>query len=221
MKSGVEAVLFDLDGCLIDSAPDLAGALNRLRAEHGLPSLPYDELRPLVGSGARGMIGAGFGLAPEDEGFPALRDRFLALYESGLLNATVVFPGVSRLLTRLTALDCPWGVVTNKATRFAAPILAGLGLSQVARVVVCGDTTPFAKPHPQPLLSAAAFVGVAPERVVYVGDDLRDAQAALAAGMRPVAAAWGYLGQGAPIGAWGAEFVAESPVDLLKWLELD
>ncbi len=218
VPSSLRGVLFDLDGTLIDSAPDLAGAANRLRAEHGLAPLPLSQLRPMVGSGARGMVGVAFGVAPGEPRFESLRDAFLAHYEAGLLELTRPFDGVDALLTELEAAGIPWGIVTNKATRFTLPIVNGLGLAQRAAVVVCGDTTPHSKPHPAPLLHAAQALGVAPECIAYVGDDLRDAQAARAAGMLMVAATWGYLGLGEPVHAWGADAVLDAPSLLMSWL---
>ncbi|MFL6678068.1 MAG: phosphoglycolate phosphatase [Burkholderiaceae bacterium] len=218
MSAPIRGVLFDLDGTLIDSAPDLAGAANRLRADHGLEPLPLDALRPMVGSGARGMVGVAFGVAPGEPRFEALRDAFLAHYEAGLLERTGPFDGVADLLSALEAAGIAWGIVTNKATRFTVPIVAGLGLAQRAGVVVCGDTTPHSKPHPEPLLHAARALGVAPEHVAYVGDDLRDAQAARAAGMPMLAATWGYLGQGEPVHDWGADALVDAPSQVLDWL---
>ncbi len=214
----VRGVLFDLDGTLIDSAPDLAGAANRLRADHSLPPLPLETLRPMVGAGARGMVGVAFGVAPGEPRFEALRDGFLAHYEARLLEHTQPFEGVDAMLSALEAAGIPWGIVTNKATRFALPIVAGLKLAQRAAVVVCGDTTPHSKPHPEPLWHAARAMGLAPEGVVYVGDDLRDAQAARAAGMAMVAATWGYLGLGEPVHSWGADVLMDSPIQLMAWL---
>ena len=214
----VRGVLFDLDGTLIDSAPDLAGAANRLRADHGLAPLPLETLRPMVGAGARGMVGVAFGVAPGEPRFEALRDGFLAHYEARLLEHTQPFEGVDAMLSALEAAGIPWGIVTNKATRFALPIVAGLKLAQRAAVVVCGDTTPHSKPHPEPLWHAARAMGLAPEGVVYVGDDLRDAQAARAAGMAMVAATWGYLGLGEPVHSWGADVLMDSPSQLMAWL---
>jgi N-acetyl-D-muramate 6-phosphate phosphatase len=217
--AAVHGVLFDLDGTLIDSAPDLAGAANRLRADHGLAPLPLAQLRPMVGSGARGMVGVAFGVAPGDPRFESLRDAFLAHYQAGLLELTRPFDGVEAMLATLEAADIPWGIVTNKATRFALPIVAGLGLARRAAVVVCGDTTPHSKPHPEPLWHAARAMGLAPEGVVYVGDDLRDAQAAKAAGMAMVVAEWGYLGAGEPAHSWGADVLLDAPNQLPAWLE--
>ena len=216
--ASVRGVLFDLDGTLIDSAPDLAGAANRLRADHGLPALPLAQLRPMVGSGARGMVGVAFGVAPGDDRFELQRDAFLAYYEAGHLERTHPFDGVEEMLAALESAGLPWGIVTNKATRFTTPIVAGLGLARRAAVVVCGDTTAHAKPHPEPLLHAARAMGLAPEGVVYVGDDLRDAQAAKAAGMAMVAATWGYLGLGESVHSWGADVLLDAPKQLPDWL---
>lgn len=214
----IRCVLFDLDGTLVDSAPDLAGAANAMREARGLAPLPYERLRPVVGTGARGMVGAAFGLGPGDAQFDAMRDEFLQRYAQALLQRTVVFEAVVPVLQALDGAGLPWGIVTNKHERFAHPVVQGLGLHARAAALVCGDTTAHAKPHPEPLLEAARRAGVAPQGCVYVGDDLRDVQAGRAAGMRTLAAAWGYLGQGEPVQAWGADAVIESPHDLLNWL---
>jgi len=215
-----DAVLFDLDGTLVDSAPDLAGAANDLRIASGLPALPFEQLRPMVGAGARGMIGVAFGLAPGDAGYEALRDGFLNRYEQRLLQETTVFVAMQPVLVRLQALSVRWGIVTNKVLRYAEPLVAGLELEHRMAVLIGGDSTPFSKPHPAPLLEAARRLGVAPGRCVYVGDDRRDVNAGRAAGMATLAAAWGYLGQGESIEAWGADAVIEEPAALLHWLEL-
>jgi N-acetyl-D-muramate 6-phosphate phosphatase len=213
-------LLFDLDGTLIDSAPDLAGAANDLRADHGLPPLPHAALRPMVGSGARGMVGIAFGSVPGDDRFDALKDAFLARYAERLLHSTRVFEAMQPVLDTLDGAGLPWGIVTNKAMRFTAPLVEGLGLLQRAKVVIAGDTTPHAKPHPEPLLEAARRMGVAPQACAYIGDDHRDMVAGRAAGMATLAAAWGYLGQGETIDAWGADHVLSAPGQLLQWLEL-
>ncbi|NDY90152.1 phosphoglycolate phosphatase [Ideonella livida] len=214
----LQAVLFDLDGTLVDSAPDLAGALNDLRAELGLAPLAQALLRPYVGTGARGMLERGLGLRPQDADFVARRDRFLDLYEARMLWLTGLFPGIQAVLDGLAAAGLPWGVVTNKATRFAEPLVRGLALMPAPGVLVCGDTTPHAKPHPEPLWHAARQLGVSPAQVLYVGDDLRDVQAGRAAGMATVAALWGYLGDGEPPVAWGADALVDSPQALASWL---
>ncbi|MBS0445469.1 MAG: phosphoglycolate phosphatase [Proteobacteria bacterium] len=216
----IAAVLFDLDGTLIDSAPDLAGAGNDMRAARGLPRLPLEHFRPMVGAGARGMVGRAFDVAPGDPAFAELRDEFLARYEARMLQETRVFPEMVAVIDRLDAHAVRWGIVTNKATRYAEPLVRALGLAPRVAALIAGDTTPHAKPHPAPLLEGARRIGVAPEACVYVGDDLRDAQAGRAAGMRTVAAAWGYLGLGEAIDAWGADHIVATPADLLNWLAL-
>ena len=220
MNHPIDAVLFDLDGTLIDSAPDLAGAANDLRAQRGLDALPYESLRPMVGAGARGMVGVAFGLCPGEDGFEPLRDAFLARYAERMLERTRVFDAVEPVLQMLSAAGVPWGIVTNKVTRYAEPVVRGLGLDARAGVLIAGDTTAHAKPHPAPLLEAARRLGRDAGRCVYVGDDVRDVQAGRAAGMATLAAGWGYLGQGEPIDDWGADAVLEEPSQLLNWLRL-
>ena len=220
MTGTAPLVLFDLDGTLIDSAPDLAGAANAMREARGLPPLPFEALRPMVGAGARGMVGVAFGVAPGQDGFDVLRAEFLDRYEAGLLERTVVFEAVHAVLDHLETAGLRWGIVTNKAERFTRPIVEGLGLSRRAAVVIAGDTTPHSKPHPAPLLEAARRAQVAATECLYVGDDLRDVQAGRAAGMATLAAAWGYLGQGEPVEAWGADAVLETPAALLQWMRL-
>ena len=220
MMGHAPVLLFDLDGTLVDSAPDLAGAANDLRAHHGLPPLSYHLLRPMVGTGARGMVGVAFGVTPEDPRFAELRDAFLARYAERLLEQTQVFAAMTPVLDALDIAGLRWGIVTNKAMRFTAPLVDGLGLSARAAVVIAGDSTPHAKPHPAPLLEAARRIGVAPTGCVYIGDDHRDIVAGKAAGMATLAAAWGYLGQDEPVHAWGADGVLSLPAELLKWLEL-
>ena len=215
-----KAVLFDLDGTLVDSAPDLAGALNEMRVARQLPPLPLAMLRPMVGAGARGMLGVGLTVAPQDEGYEALRVEFLDRYQARLTQETVLFDRVAELLDGLSSAGLAWGVVTNKAERFALPLTEALGLKQRALAVVGGDSTPHAKPHPAPLLEAARRGGIAAESCIYVGDDERDIVAGRAAGMRTVAAAWGYLGQGEPVEVWNADIVLNSPIELLQVLGL-
>ena len=220
MKAFCRAVLFDLDGTLIDSAPDLAGAANDMRVERGLPPLPYAQLRPMVGSGARGMVGRAFCAVPGDAEFESLRDEFLSRYEVRMARETRVFASMAPVLERLRSRGMPWGIVTNKATRFSEPLVTAMGLHTSAGTLVCGDTTPHAKPHPAPLLEAARRMGFAAADCFYVGDDLRDVQAGRAAGMTTVAAAWGYLGEGESIEAWGADHVIQTPDQLLTLLGL-
>jgi phosphoglycolate phosphatase len=214
------AILFDLDGTLVDSAPDLAGSANDLRSARGLAPLPYQSLRPFVGTGARGMVGAAFGVQPGDADFGSLRDAFLARYEQRLLDQSRRFDGVTELLAAIEAAGLRWGIVTNKIERYALPIVAGLALDSPGAVLVAGDTTPHAKPHPEPLYEAARRLGLQPRQCVYVGDDRRDIEAGRAAGMVTVAAAWGYLGQGEHVEGWAADAIVEQPADLMRWLAL-
>ena len=220
MKAAMQLVLFDLDGTLIDSAPDLAAAANAMRLARSLEPLPLATLRPMVGTGARGMVAMALGVKPGDEGFDALRQEFLDRYQAALLDQTAVFAAMVPVLDRLEADGRRWGIVTNKAERYTRPVVEGLRLHTRAAVVISGDTTTHSKPHPAPLLEAARRAGIDAEQCVYVGDDLRDIQAGRAAGMATLAAAWGYLGQGEPIEAWGAHAVLAEPAALLHWLQL-
>ena len=212
------AVLFDLDGTLIDSAPDLAGACNDLRAARGLPPLPFELLRPMVGAGARGMIGVGFGRAPSDPGYAELREAFLARYEERMTSETRMFDDVAATIARLRRDGLAWGIVTNKASRLAEPLIAWLGFAGSAGAIVCGDTTPHSKPHPAPMLEAARRLGIDASHCAYVGDDRRDVEAGRAAGMATVVAAWGYLGADDPVEAWGADAIIARPADLTAWI---
>ena len=207
------AILFDLDGTLADTAPDLAAAMNLLRARAGLAPTPYELLRPVASAGARGMIGVAFGAQPGDDGYEALRVAFLDNYAAALMVHSSLFPGVPELLGGLARLGLGWGVVTNKPARFTDPLIGLIGLQQAA-CVVSGDTTAHAKPHPAPLFEAARQLGLAPERCWYVGDDLRDIEAGRAAGMLTIACGWGYCGPLEPQG-WGADYLLDSPLALL------
>jgi 2-phosphoglycolate phosphatase len=215
----VRAVLFDLDGTLIDSAPDLGAAADKMRVDRGMPPMPLSAYRHMSGTGARGMIGVAFGITPEHPDFPALRDEFFSNYERCMTERTFAFDGVGELIARLVAINLPWGVVTNKSSRFAVPLTRAMPLFDSARALVCGDTTPHSKPHPAPLLEAARQLDIAPAHCLYVGDDERDIVAGLAAGMGTVAAGYGYLGHAAQPSAWGAHALINSPVDLLQLLD--
>ena len=211
------AVLFDFDGTLADTAPDLAAAVNRMLVEQGHEALPLERLRPFASAGARGLLHAAFGLKPDDAEYKAMREEFLNLYAESCCRETRLFPGVAELLDELAARELRWGVVTNKSTRFTERILSHLELRPDC--VACGDTTPHLKPHPASLLHAADRLKLAPAACVYLGDDLRDMKAARAAGMRPIAVEWGYHhpDNGGP-GTWEAEAVIAHPLDLLKHL---
>ena len=220
MFANIDAVLFDLDGTLIDSAPDLGAAADKMRTDRGLPSLPLAHYRPLAGAGARGMIGVAFGLKPEDSAFDGLKEEFFANYEACMTERTYAFDGVAELIARITQTGLKWGVVTNKSTRFTLPLTKAMSLFNSAQSIVSGDTTPHAKPHPAPLLEAARQLDVTPGRCVYVGDDERDIVAGRAAGMPTVAAAYGYLGTAVDTALWKADATIESPAALFKLLNL-
>jgi N-acetyl-D-muramate 6-phosphate phosphatase len=215
----VRAVLFDLDGTLIDSAPDLAAAADRMRVERGLPSLPFEHYRPMAGAGARGLLGVAFGIKPGDAGYEELREEFFVNYESCMTQRTFAFAGVPQLIEALRARGLPWGVVTNKSMRFAGPLTKTMTLFESAATVIGGDTTPYAKPHPAPLLEAARRLSLDPGRCIYVGDDERDVIAGKAAGMGTVAATYGYLGGNADCMLWGAHAHVADPLDLLPLLQ--
>jgi phosphoglycolate phosphatase len=215
--SAPRAILFDLDGTLADTAPDLAAAVNLLRSARGLDATPYELLRPTASAGARGMIGASFGLTPQDAGFDELKNGFFDNYEAAIAVHSTLFDGVSELLAGLEAAGVAWGIVTNKPSRFTDPLLPQIGLAH-AGCVVSGDTTPHAKPHPAPLLEAARRLGLPPEACWYVGDDLRDIQAGHAAGMATVACAWGYCGATEPAG-WNADHLLPTPQSLLQLVQ--
>lgn len=214
----IEAVLFDLDGTLADTAPDLGGALNLLREESGLPSLPLDELRPYASSGARGLLAVGFDVTPDHDRYMDLQQRFLALYEDRICVDTSLFPGIVELIDELEQRRIRCGVVTNKIERFTRPLLKRLGLLDRAVCVVSGDSAAKPKPDPAPLLMACEIAKVRPQDVFYVGDDERDVLAGRAAGMRTVVAAWGYLG-GTPLNAWGADAIIDHPADILELID--
>lgn len=217
MLAAPRAILFDLDGTLADTAPDLAAAVNRLRRDRDLAPTPYAALRPFASAGARGLIGAAFGLTPADADYEALRVAFLNNYEAAIAVESTLFDGVVELLAALTLRRVAWGIVTNKAARFTDALVPQIGL-QHAGCVVSGDTTAHAKPHPAPLLEAARRLSIAPVHCWYVGDDLRDIEAGRAAGMATIAAAWGYCGQTEPEG-WLADAVLQHPCELITALD--
>ncbi len=214
----VEAVLFDLDGTLIDSAPDLGAAADKMRRDRGMPSLPLETYRPMAGAGVRGMLSIGFGMTPDHVDFNAMKEEFFANYERSLTARTFAFEGVETLISALTSSGLSWGVVTNKASRFTKPLTSAMPLFATAGAIVSGDTTPHAKPHPEPLYEAARQLGLDPSRCLYVGDDHRDIVAGLAAGMGTVAATYGYLGLKTDTATWGAHATIASPLALLTLL---
>lgn len=215
---GIAAVLFDLDGTLIDSAPDLGAAADQMRVARGMPSLPLSLYRPMAGAGARGMLDIAFGITVDAPGYEEMREEFFSNYAACMTERTVVFDGVEEMIAHLERHKLPWGVVTNKSSRFTEPLTCAMPLFKGARAIISGDTTPHAKPHPEPLLEAARRLGLPPDQCLYVGDDERDVVAGLAAGMKTVAATYGYLGNKTEVQAWGAHAEINSPLALLQLL---
>lgn len=218
MLSDIRAVLFDLDGTLIDSAPDLGDAADKMRTDRGLPSLPEAMYRPMAGAGARGMLKVAFDISPEHADYNAMREEFFVNYEHAMTVRTYIFDGVQEVIEALRQRDMLWGVVTNKMARFTDPLTQAMPLFSSASAIVSGDTTAHAKPHPAPMFEAARRLGLPPEVCLYVGDDERDIAAGRAAGMHTVAASYGYLGEKTNIASWGADLHIDSPLSLLQWL---
>lgn len=217
MFTDIQAVLFDLDGTLIDSAPDLGAAADKMRTDRGLPSLPLARYRPMAGSGARGMLGIAFDMLPDHADYEAMKEEFFVNYERCMTQRTFAFDGVDALIQSLVSRNLPWGVVTNKSARFTGPLTRAMPLFASVGTVISGDTTPHAKPHPEPLFEAARRLNVDPRRCIYVGDDHRDIVAGKAAGMGTVAATYGYLGS-VDTAKWGAQVSIALPSDLLLYI---
>ncbi len=215
-QSPYHGVFFDLDGTLADTAPDLVAATNQLLSARNLPLKPYEQLRPCASAGARGLIGGAFGIDTKHPDFIPLRDEFFANYEKALFVHSKLFEGMEHLLNQLESAQLPWGIVTNKSERFTNPLIDLMGLSQRSISTVSGDTTPHSKPHPEPILHAARIANLDPNKSLYVGDDIRDVIAGKAAGMKTVAAAYGYCGCEEPPEAWGADFIIQTPQELLQ-----
>ena len=219
------AIFFDLDGTLIDSAPDLGAAADKMRRDRGLPSLPDALYRPMAGAGARGMLKVAFDISPDHANFAAMREEFFANYEASIGAAdarTFAFAGVADMLRSLEARGILWGIVTNKSKRFTDPLVAYMPELHGACAVVSGDTTPYAKPHPAPLVEACRLAsqsaqGLQPSACWYLGDDKRDIDAGHAAGLGTIAVTWGYEGEH-ELATWGADRVLHQPRDLLALL---
>ena len=213
------AVLFDLDGTLIDTAPDFIRCLNQLRQQHGMPALPAEQIRRSVSNGARAMIRVGFGLEPEHEGYPEKHTAFLDLYELGVAVETTLFPGMDVLLSSLESRGIPWGIVTNKPARFAVPLIEALGLAQRCAALICPDHVAERKPHPESLLLACRQIQVEPIKSVYIGDHERDIEAGRNAGMHTIAVRYGYIEQPETVDLWQADRIADTVSDLTKLLQ--
>lgn len=215
----IHAILFDLDGTLIDSAPGLGFAANKMRIDRKLSPYPLEQYRPWAGSGAAGMLKVAFNLVAEDDNYESLREEFYNNYETCMFEHINTFPGIIELLQTLDKSNTPWGIVTNKSERFTRPLLKTASWAQNAKALVGGDTTPFMKPHPAPVLEGARQLNIKPKHCLYVGDDLRDIQAGKAADMATAAATWGYLGIHSDYTNWQADHIANQPQELLNLLK--
>lgn len=216
----VDAVLFDLDGTFADTAPDLGAALNHVLALRGVPPLPLEMIRTQASHGSPGLLKLGLGIEPDAPDYPELRQAFLDHYEAHICDHTKLFPGMAALIDELEERDLPWGIVTNKPHRYTVPLMEALGYAKRAACLVSGDTCEHAKPHPMPLLHAASLMAVEPARCLYLGDDLRDMQAAQAAGMGGIIANYGYIDAAAGSTSWPSAGSVQTPFALLRYLPL-
>lgn len=213
-------VLFDLDGTLVDSAPDLCASLNRIRRSENLAPLPYNVLREYAGSGARGLLKIGFDITDQDPRFPELKERFLSDYQNHCAEKVCCFDGIEQTLEEIEQAGWQWGVVTNKFSNFTVPIMKKLGLYDRACVIISGDETGKLKPHTDNMLVALNKMRALPQATPYVGDDIRDSKVAQTLGMPFAAATWGYLRQDFPIDEWHTHLVAHHPQELIGWLKV-
>ena len=216
----VKAVLFDLDGTFADTAPDLAIALNHTRAMRDLPPLPLAALRPQASHGSRGLLKTGFGIEPDHPDYDTLRDIFLDYYAKNICVQSQLFDDTAKLVDTLEQHGIKWGIVTNKPHRYTVPLMQALGYAERAACMVSGDTYAHAKPHPEPLLKACQLIGVAAAECLYLGDDLRDMQAANSAGMRGIIASYGYVSHDASVENWNAHGSINKPMELLGLIPL-
>ena len=218
-KQTPSAVLFDLDGTLIDTAPDFIRCLNQLRQQHELEPLPAEYIRRSVSNGARAMVRLGFNLEPEHDGYLEKHTAFLDLYEAGVAVETTLFEGMNDLLLELEAKSIPWGIVTNKPVRFAAPLIEALGLQERCATLICPDHVTERKPHPEPMFLACNEINAAPEQAIYVGDHVRDIEAGRNAGMYTIAVRYGYIEEPETVDLWQADAIADTVSDLAKLLQ--
>lgn len=214
----IKTVLFDLDGTLADTAPDLAYALNTVLQENGFAPLAYESIRHHVSQGGAALIRLGFGSDLEETNFARLRNRFLDIYRTNLCVQTRLFPGMHTMLNSIEQNGMKWGVVTNKPARLTDPLIRALSLDQRAACIISGDTTDQKKPHPKPLLHACQLVNCPPQLGLYVGDDPRDIQAGRAAGLTTLVARYGYIHQNHAPEQWGADGIIETVAELMNWL---
>lgn len=213
-------IFFDLDGTLVDTAPDFHAGINRLRNAHGLPAMAYEPIRAVVSEGAKAVVRTGFpDVASDSEAAETLRLAFLADYIEHLADTSVVFAGLEQSLALLEAQHIPWGVVTNKSSTYTRPLMQALGLAKRSAATVSADEVVHSKPHPEPLFKAATMAQVDPSQCVYVGDHARDIEAGRRAGMLTVAVGWGYLPESHSHTTWGADVVCDTTSDFLAWLQ--
>jgi 2-phosphoglycolate phosphatase len=212
------AVLFDLDGTLVDTAPDLAFALNAVLEEQGKSPLPYELIRPVASNGAAGLLELGFSVSGDDDTFPPLRARLLKLYEDNISRESTLFDGMEQVITALESAGITWGIITNKPAFLTEPLVKDLGLSHRAACVVSGDTVAHSKPHPAPMFHACELINIAAEQCLYIGDNIRDIEAGRNANMQTVAARYGYLSAGENADDWQADYAIDQPLDILQWI---
>lgn len=213
-----KAVLFDLDGTLVDTAPDLGFALNALLQEHQRPTLDYARIRPVASHGSAGLLKLGFGITSVHPGFKSMQERFLQLYADNISRESALFPGMQTVLDGLADAGIRWGIVTNKPAFLTEPLAAALGLTETAACIISGDTTAHSKPHPDPLLKACELMALTPADCIYVGDAERDVQASHATNMRCVVAKYGYLGEDDQPQNWHADCLINHPHEILEWI---
>lgn len=218
MTSPFKAVLFDLDGCLVDTAPDMAAALNAVRLTEGLPALDYDLIRPVVSHGGAGLVKLAFDLNPDDTDFERLRQQFLDVYEANLADQSSLFDGFEDVLQSIEQAGLTWGIITNKPAWLTNPLVAELGLNHRAACVVSGDTTAHSKPHPAPMLHACDLINIQPEHCLYMGDADRDIEAGNAVGMTTAAVTWGYLADNDDVTTWQADHILHHPREIMDLL---
>jgi len=212
------AILFDLDGTLVDTAPDLAFALNTLLEQEGFTALAYDAIRPVASNGSPGLLFLGFGILPDHKDYPLLQQRFIELYQDNITRETALFDGMEEVLSALEKANISWGIVTNKPAFLTAPLLKQLNLAHRAGCIVSADTTPFSKPHPAPMFHACEIIKHKPEQCLYIGDAARDIEAGKNANMQTVAALYGYISSDDNPDHWQADSSINHPRDILQWL---
>ena len=219
LSRSIKHILFDLDGTLADTAPDMAFALNKLRQQRGKPPLEFDKIRPVVSLGGAAMIKLAFNLTVDDTEFEALRKNFLEIYSQNIFRNTRLFPGMDHVLDTLEANNCQWGIVTNKPGWLTGPLLEAMELDNRASCVISGDTLPYNKPRPEPLLHACSLMDCSPGDTVYIGDARRDIEAGKNAGMSTIIARYGYIENGEVPDTWGADVIIDTPLEILEWLK--